>query len=201
MEMTLYSFGKYDRSGKVRWTAYELGYTICEETVEVGAHGQLPYTDINPYGLIPAAKIDAEIYRESSAICRVLADRHAEALLVPSFPQERKLFHQLCAAATESLEPLLTPYYLDHAGIAYNGFKRIFHDALKHRVSIFCANLPDGGFLVGDGLTLADIFAGYVIRLAVQAELIAFDQVGHYMEPLMQRDAARKAEIFASLRS
>ena len=71
--ITLYSFGDNDRSGKVRWTAEELGYQVEEMRVELGDQHKPEYLKLNPYAQIPAALIDGQPYYESMAICLALA--------------------------------------------------------------------------------------------------------------------------------
>ena len=44
----LYSFGDFDRSGKVRWTAEELGYEIEESRLSAPQQREDEYRSLNP---------------------------------------------------------------------------------------------------------------------------------------------------------
>lgn len=48
----LYGFGDVDRSGKVRWTAAELGIPVEEKRVAFPEHRQPDYLAKNPLGAI-----------------------------------------------------------------------------------------------------------------------------------------------------
>ncbi len=85
----IWSFADVDRSGKVRWTAEELGYEVEEARVPVGEQRSDSYLSMNPYGQIPTAELDGQVLIESNAICLSLAERHPEAGLIPEERADR----------------------------------------------------------------------------------------------------------------
>jgi len=80
----LYSFGNFDRSGKVRWTAEELGYEIEEFRLSAPQQRDEAYRALNPYAQVPTAELGGKILLESTAIAIILAERHPEYGLIPA---------------------------------------------------------------------------------------------------------------------
>ena len=63
----------------------------------------------------------------------------------------------------------------------------------------FASGLPAEGYLCG-AFSLADICAGYVLRIAVQADLLPYEGVlAGYMDRLRARPAAVESRVFDSL--
>ncbi|MBT8047140.1 MAG: glutathione S-transferase family protein [Xanthomonadales bacterium] len=198
-KIKLWSFADVDRSGKVRWTACELGYEIEEVKVNLGEHASDPYRQMNPYEQIPTAELDGKILIESTAICLSLAERHPEAALIPSDQAVRDHFWQSINLSASSLEIPAVQYYLSRAGFMDETWTGLLEGPLGKRINVFASDLPDTGYICGD-FTLADICAAYVLRLGVQAKLLPFEgKLETYMRRLMARPASRAARIFDSL--
>ncbi|MFC1690438.1 glutathione S-transferase family protein, partial [Pseudomonadota bacterium] len=99
----IWSFADVDRSGKVRWTANELGYEIEEIRIKPGDHKTDAYRQMNPYEQIPTAEVNGKILVESTAICVMLAERHPEAGLIPESKDARELFWQYMSVSSSTL--------------------------------------------------------------------------------------------------
>lgn len=197
----LYSFADVDRSGKVRWTACELGYTIEESRVELGQHRSAEYLSINPYAQIPAASLDGDQWIESSAICISLAERHTESGLIPADPGQRVKFWEYLHLASSTLEMPVVYYFLSSRGFANPAWPEIIGGELKSRLVTFAGVLPESGYLCGD-FSIADICAGYVLRIAVQSDLLDFEgRLATYLDRLRARPAAVESRFFDSLES
>ena len=112
----IYSFGDFDRSGKVRWTAKELGYEVEESRIDFPENQDEDYRSLNPYAQIPTAVLDGEVMIESTAICLILAERHPEAGLLPGPGPEREAFWQAIHVSTSTLEQVTTNYYILQGG-------------------------------------------------------------------------------------
>ena len=69
----------------------------------------------------------------------------------------------------------------------------------RRKLGVLAAQLPAEGFLCGDAFTLADVLAGYSLRLGVQTGLVERDAVEPYLSRLVARPAAQRARVFASL--
>ncbi len=198
--LILYGFGLNDRSSKVRWVAHELGIPVQEKRLGVGEHRAAPYTDLNPYGMVPTVQWRGETLIESRAICTLLAETQPERGLAvaPSEPA-RAAYLQWMSLWTETLEPKLVELVIAKAGIVPAIFEQTAGPAIQHRLPIAVERLPASGFLVADRLTLADVEAGYCLRLGIMAGLLERSAVAGYLEPLMARPAARSSGFFSAI--
>ena len=195
----LYSFADLDRSGKVRWTACELGYEITENRLELGAHRDEDYLSLNPYAQIPTAVIDGEPWIESTAMCISLAERHPEAGLIPADSGQREKFWQFLHLTSSTLELPTVNYILASRGLANEAWPEIVGEQLRVRLETFAASLPEDGCLCSK-FSIADICAAYVLRVAVQAGLLSMEgKLAAYMGLLKARPAAVESRIFESL--
>jgi glutathione S-transferase len=200
-DITIHSFADVDRSGKVRWTACELGYDIEENYLELGQHRSEDYLAINPYAQIPTAVTGGESFIESTAICIVLAERHPEQGLIPGGKAERERFWQLLHVTGSTLEAPVVNYYLAIAGILPEAWKDLLKDGLELRLNALVKELPQQGFLCGE-FSLADICAAYVLRIGIQTGLLLNEgNLADYLGRLMARPAAIESRIFDSLES
>jgi glutathione S-transferase len=192
----IWSFADVDRSGKVRWTANELGYNIEEVRVGLGEHRADPYRALNPYGQIPTAQLDGQTLIESTAICLALAERHPEACLVPQERLSRDRFWQSVNLSVSTLETPVVLYYLSQHGIVDAAWASLCSSAISTRLPVFAASMPQEGYICGE-FSLADICAAYVLRIGVQAELLPLEgKLESYLRRLMARPAAQAARFF-----
>ena len=192
----IHSFVDQDRSGKVRWTACELGLDIEEARLKPGDHMAPEYLAMNPFAQVPTVETGEGTLIESTAICIILAQRHPNGGLIPSEQQASESFWQQVALATTTLEMPMVYYYLGQAGILDSRWKELFHDGLAMRMGAYASSLPSAGYLCGD-FSLADICAGYVLRLGVQAGLVDYDGIaGQYLDRIRTRPAARASRMF-----
>lgn len=195
----IWSFADVDRSGKVRWTANELGYEVEEVRVKLGEHAQGPYRQLNPYGMIPTAEIDGEMLIESTAICLSLAERHPEAGLIPEDRATRDRFWQSVNLCASTLETPVVLYYLSKRGVVDAAWASLWAEPLQSRLPVLAARVPADGFICGR-FSLADICAGYVLRIGVESGLLPMEgALAAYLENLMARPAAQAARFFRGL--
>lgn len=195
----IHSFADVDRSGKVRWTACELGMDVEEARVQIPDHLGSAFRELNPYAQIPVAEVDGEVLIESTATCIVLAERHPDVPLIPAGGPQRERFWRLVAVATTTLEQPVVSYFLGQRGVADTRWTELLSESLPSRLETFAREVPARGYLCGD-FSLADIFAAYVLRIGVQAELLeCAGELGAYLERLRARPAAIRSRIFDSL--
>ena len=195
----IWSFGDVDRSGKVRWTAEELGYEIEERRLKLGEHAAEPYVGLNPYQQIPAAEFDGETFIESTAICILLAERHPEQALIPEERALRDRFWQSLNVSASTLEIPVVSYYLSHVGFIDEAWAKLWREPLARRLGVFAGDVPAEDFICG-AFSVADICAAYVLRIGVQAGLLAYDgRLGRYLDRLRSRPAAQASRVFDSL--
>ncbi len=200
--ITLYGFGDVDRSGKVRWLAAELGLQVDERQVEPGEHRRAPYTDLNPLGQIPTVIFRGETLIESTAICHVIAEAfdRPKLWIGPREPGRSKYLFWL-AAFGELLEGRLVECAVSRVGILGPEYYDLHAERVRQKLSVLAERLPREGHLCGEAFTVADVLAGYSLRLAVQSGLVERARVEPYLGRLVAREAAKASRIFASLRS
>ena len=198
--LTLWSFSDDDRSGKVRWVAEELGLEINEQRVSFGDHRRPPYTEHNPLGQVPTARFRGQTLIESTAICQLLAESVAAPRLWIG-PQEpnRALYLRQLAVFGETLEGRLVDCAISRLGLLPSAVFDQQAGHLRRRLPVIAAALPAEGYLCGADFSVADVLAGYSLRLAVQLELLPWAACAPYLRRLMARPAAARARIFAHL--
>lgn len=195
----IWSFADVDRSGKVRWTANELGYEVEEARLKFGEHAADPYRQMNPYEQVPTVELEGKTLIESTAICLLLAERHPEAALIPADRDGRDHFWQSLNLSTSTLETPIVLYLLSKAGVTDAAWADLWEIPLSKRLAVFAESMPNENYICGD-FSLADICASYVLRIGVYAGLLAFEgNLERYLRSLMERPAARAARFFDSL--
>ncbi len=198
--ITLYSFGDNDRSGKVRWVACELGLAIDEHRVKPGEHRAAPYKALNPLAQIPSARFRSEVLLESTAICHELVEAFENPKLwVGPAEANRRPYLFWLAVFGETLEARLVECAVSKAGLISEDYFELHEKSLRFKLAVVADKLPAEGYLCGSRFTLADILAGYSLRLATQCQLIDMAAVEAYLDRLRARPAAKASRIFASL--
>ncbi len=196
----LYSFADVDRSGKIRWTAEELGLGIVEQRVPPGEHRRAPYTELNLFAQIPTVRFRGEVLVESTAICRALVDAvDAPRLEIARGEAGRQAYHYWLALFGENFEARLVECTISKAGILPPEYFTLHEKALRRKLAVAAKQLPASGYLCGERFSLADICAGYSLRLALGCGLLSMDEVEPYLSRLRERSAAVASRIFASL--
>lgn len=193
-------FGDVDRSGKIRWLAEELGLEIVESKVGFGEHRKPPYLELNPLGQIPTVRFRDQVLIESTAILHTVAESFDEPKLwIGRGEPERGDFLFWLAAFGETLEGRLVECAVSKGGILPPAYFELHESSCRRKLGVLAGRLPDERYLCGR-FTLADIVAGYNLRLGVQTGLIGRDRVEPYLSRLVERPAAQRSRIFASLR-
>lgn len=196
----LHGFGDVDRSGKVRWVARELGLEVEEAPVRPGEHRKPPYTELNPFAHVPTAVFRGETLRESTAICHTLAEAFDEPkLFVARGEPGRKEYLFWLATFGETLEARLVECAVSRAGILGPEYFALHEQALRFKLGVVAEMLPKEGYLAGTRFSVADVLAGYNLRLALQTGLVTRERVEPYFGRLVARPAAAAARVFASL--
>lgn len=198
--LTLYSFSDNDRSGKVRWVAAELGLAVDEHRVEPGAHRQAPYKELNPLRQIPTAHFRGDTLVESTAICHVVAESFDEPKLwIGRGEPERAKYLYWLAVLGETLEGRLVECAVSRLGILGPEYFALHERSLRFKLSVVTKQLPTTGYLCGERFTIADVLAGYNLRLALQCTLVERASIEPYFGRLVARPGAVTSRIFTSL--
>lgn len=186
---------------KVLWCCEELGTKY--ERVDVGGpHGGLDtpeYLRLNPNGLIPTLEEDGFVLWESNAIVRYLATHEPGSGLLPTNPAERAHAEQWMDWQLSTLNPPFVTLFL---GLVRTPAERRDHDAIDKahaRVTqawtILDAYLDGRRFVLGDGLTIADIPLGVCAYrwFNMPVDSPPLTNIRAWYETLTQRPAYRKA--------
>ena len=198
--IAIYGFGDVDRSGKLRWLANELGLDAREERVAFGEQHKTPYLDLNPLGQIPTAVFRGRTLIESTAACHVIAESfESPKLWVGRGEPERQKYLTWLAIFGETFEGRLVECAVSRAGILDPQYFTLHERRLRPKLEVVASMLPKEGFVAGDRFTIADILAGYSLRLAVRLGLAPRGAVEPYLSRLVERPAAQAARFFASL--
>ncbi|MCW8876362.1 MAG: glutathione S-transferase family protein [Kangiellaceae bacterium] len=198
--LKLYSFGFNDRSGKIRWTAGELGILVEEHKVELGDHRKQDYRAINPYAAIPSALYKGETLIESTASCIHLAEMFPEKRLAVFAKEEGRYdYLKWIAICSETLEGKLVDYILANSGLMPEEIKGIYQKTLEFKCRVLVEQLPKEGFLAVNRFTIADIVVAYSLKIAIITGFVRWEDVQGYLQPLMDRQAARESRFFEGL--
>jgi glutathione S-transferase len=159
---------------RVVWTLEELGapYELTAMSQEEGRGEE--HRRRHPLGRVPVLDDGEGYVFESAAICLHLADRHAEARLVPALgTHERALVYQWSVFAPAELEPVVieTMRYAERDPERSASARKRF-DAAAGAVSNALGNED---YLVGGRFTVADVLVGSVLR---------FTERGGFLEEL-----------------
>lgn len=193
----LHSLFDGDRSGKIRWTANELGIEVEEVRVRPPAHRQRPFLDLSPLGVVPVVEFEGQVLRDSTAICQLLAETVSapELTIAPGDPR-RADYLTWIHSVTSDFESKLVECAISKAGMlppeVFTGHERL----MRRRLAVLTDLLPAQGHLCGDRFTLADIHTGYSVRLAVQTGLLDRADVEPWMSRVAERPAARASRCF-----
>ncbi len=198
--LTLYGFGFTDRSAKIRWLAHELDVPVKEVKVKFGEQKTPDYKTLNPFGVVPTAIWKGVTLRESGAMCLYLAEQFPESgMIVGGVGQQHADFQYWSSIGNNYLEHDVVNYLLARSGILNKDFERLTKSSLEIKLKTLTAFVPLNGYWMGEQFTLVDIFMGYLLQLAVKAELVAYQSVKPYLSLLMSRPAAQSAMVFAKL--
>ena len=173
---------------------------LCEVANALQTTLKLPAPAVSISGGDALRPIDAPKGRIGVLICydvefpeaaRYLADLGAEILFVPFCTDTRQSYLRVryCAHA-RAIENQV------YVALAGNDFKAMAAVLEKH--------MQQRQFVVGDGLTVADIVMAYTLDWAKEARLLdGFPQLVAYMERMYARPRAapRIAQAFASLKA
>ncbi|MCY1066246.1 glutathione S-transferase N-terminal domain-containing protein [Nannocystis sp. RBIL2] len=185
---------------KVLMTLAEKGHRADFVMVDImkGEGHNAEHLARQPWGQIPAFEDDDgwQMY-ESRAICRYLDAKLSGPSLMPADLRQRALVEQWISIETSN-------FTAPAMKIIYNlVFGKMFgkepdmaaveegRKGVKKAVAVMERQLENRNFLVGDGLTLADIFfMPYIEYLAAAGELGLIDaseRVGHWWRRLSER--------------
>jgi glutathione S-transferase len=207
--MRLYGFPP-TRTIRALWTLRELDLEFEYVTVDLmkGEHRRPEFLAINPAGKVPVLVDGDLVLTESVAIALYLAEKYPAKGLLPVGLQPRADVNRWSFfTATELEQPL---WRIARHTALYPEEKRLPAEIPLARqdfldmAAVMEKHMAGRTFLVGDGVTVADLVAAYTLDWANEVKLIdGLPHLRSYMERMYARPKAppRIAEAFARLRS
>ncbi|MEB3174393.1 MAG: glutathione S-transferase family protein [Cyanobacteriota bacterium] len=168
------------RASIVQWYLEELAlpYEFVSLDLKAGEHRQAPFTDINPFGKVPAL-VDGDLsVWESGAILLYLAEKNGQLA-------------DLAQKATISQWVLF-----GNSTLANGLFIEQFREREMPRLlGVLNAVLEKQDYLLGDAFTVADVAVGSILAYVPIMLKLNFDdypQVAAYVQRLTSRPAFQK---------
>ena len=205
--MKLYEFAP-TRSIRARWALQELGVAFEPVAVNLiaGENRRPEFLRINPAGKLPALVDGDVVLTESVAIVLYLAEKYADGGLLPADLEARAQVNRwLLFAATELEQPL---WRISRNTFLYPEEQRQPSDVtiasreFIEMAAVLDAHMQGRQFVVGDGVTVADLVLAYTLDWANEQHLLdGLPKLLAYMERMYARPKAPKriAEAFASV--
>lgn len=187
------------RSQRVLWLLEELGldYEIVPYTRDPETRLAPPALKaVHPLGKSPVIEEDGRVVAESGAIIEYLIETHGGGMMMPKPGTDDywRYKHFLHFAEGSAMLPLMLFLYTNRLGDAGKPLhERIFGEIDNH-FSYLNAELEGRDFLVGDGLTGADIQNGFVLENPYAMGLLEnYPNLKRYIEMIHARPAYSRA--------
>ena len=137
-----------------------LTYDLYPIQVRMGEHQQEEYLRVNPWGKIPALRIDDEVLTEAHAILSYIADSAPDASLLPTEPLARARAHEwmnfLSASVHIAFRPLFKPQYLVGDPSRYRDVQEVGIPNLRKTLLEVDRRLEGKTFALGDQFSIVD---------------------------------------------
>ena len=193
--MRVYHREHTGRPLRVVWTLEELGqpYEFEVMTHEQGQSEE--HLARHPLGRVPVLEDDEGYVFESAAICMHIADLYPEGAMMPPLgTHERALAYQWAVFAPSEMEPPMVEAAIHNTSDPERAAKA--KDRASRAGAAVEGALDGGQYLVGDGLTVADVMVGVALGFASRAgfpELLP-EALKEYVAGLRERPAFLRAQ-------
>lgn len=156
----IHNFPRGARGIRVFWVCEEMG--VPYDTRPVTFPPSEAYLALNPLGSVPFLEDDGVAINESVAMILYVAQRYGPTPLLPANDDpDLAAVLQLTVFSEASFGGIMNPLMMAHfgapAGDKQNWSVRTMQGRAEQFVAYVADKLGDREFLVGDGLTLADI--------------------------------------------
>lgn len=167
MKPVIWGFPQSSYVWTVRAAAGIKGVDIDFRPIRAGDHKKPEHVARHPWGKVPAFEHGDLRLHESEAICQYIDEAFGGRQLMPTDPGQRAKVTQWVSSINDYLYgPAVLQYIFGYIfpGTEDGSPDRARIDAaqpaLEHWLGILDENLPNGEWLVGGQLTIADLFLG-----------------------------------------
>ncbi|MEA2626429.1 MAG: glutathione S-transferase, partial [Candidatus Binatota bacterium] len=164
-----------------------------------GEHKRPDYLKIHPHGAVPAL-VDGDVTMfESAAICAYLADKYPEKRLAPpAGSSARGPYYQWIVYSMATLEPPVLQVFLNTMMLSEDKRSPAAADEGRNKFGevreVLERALDGKRYLVGDGLTAADVMVGSILDWSRAMKLLdGSPNLEAYVKRLAERPAFQKA--------
>lgn len=194
----IHNFPRGARGVRVFWVCEEMG--VPYETAPVTFPPSEAYLALNPLGSVPFLEDDGVAINESVAMMLYVAQRYGPTSLLPASDDpnlaavlQLTVFSEASFGGT--MNPLMTAHFGAPAEDKQNWSVRTMQARAEQFLGYVSDKLGDRAFLVGDGLTLADIAicTGLSIWKGALNGAIP-DNLAAWRERLAERPAYQRAQ-------
>jgi glutathione S-transferase len=197
MTIKIYNFPRGGRGVRLFWQCEEMGLPYEAEAVTFPSSAA--YKALNPLGTVPFL-VDGEVaINESVAIMLYLAERYGPTPLLPvkNDPAFARVLQMTVfgeASIGAGFNPLLAAKFMAPDADKTNWSVRTGEARVEQFVGYVCDVLGGRDFLVGDGLTLADICVCTALGIWRGAlDKVLPERLSAYQERLQARPAYQRA--------
>jgi maleylacetoacetate isomerase/maleylpyruvate isomerase len=201
VKLVLYHYWRSSSSWRVRFALAHKGLAYESKFVNLLKSEQLTdeHKQISPMGVVPCLLVDGRMLTESMAICEYLDEVAPERPLLPRDPWLRARVRQVAELVNAGIQPLQNLIVLErvsHDSAPRKAWLQFFNErglrAIEALLESFEKEGISGRFVVGDELTLADIFLVPQVFSALRFEvpLEPFPRAARIYQTCMQLEAA-----------
>ncbi len=193
----------YTRIARLALEEKKIDYELREVDIFADAGPPPEYLEYNPFGTIPCLKYGEFSLYETGAICRYIDEMFLGMPLQPKEPAPRARMNQIIGILDSyTYRPMVWDVYVQRIVVTGSGGQA--------DEALIAAALPtlktvlqqidlwrgDCEFLVGDAITLADLYAYPMLRYFIEtgegaAMLESFPQLNEWMRQMQTRASAR----------
>ncbi|KQT84161.1 hypothetical protein ASG48_10430 [Aurantimonas sp. Leaf443] len=185
----------YSRAVRVVWLLEEIGTPYDLRTYDRTEAYRAPETlkALHPLGKSPVIEDDGLVLAESSAVLRYVNEHYAGGRFAPEPGTQDHARHDewLDGAEGSFARSIIASFWAARSGAEMEARMR---DELARNMAYLNAVLSERRYLMGDGLTLADIQFAYLLAMAEKTGALApYADVLTYWHRLSREPALRRA--------
>jgi len=193
----------YTRIARLALEEKKVDYELREVDIFADTGPPAEYLEYNPFGTIPCLKYGGFTLYETGAICRYIDEMFLGMPLQPKEPAPRARMNQIISVLDSyTYRPMVWDVYVQRIVVAGSGGQAdealiaTALPTLKTVLQQIDLWRGDSDFLVGDAITLADLYAYPMLRYFIEtgegsAMLESFPRLNEWLSHMQTRTSAR----------